>query len=195
MAVFMTLTIGGAATPAVALSAPVGSAPERVHPPVVAEADAVPGIAPQDTDESAVYLDENGQVLPIENPTEADSEVAPAAACTPVSGRDNPHRSATGVAVSGHGWWGKGTCTKDLAKVYNCLYEWYTDNTWRRKACSKTETLKPGTGGSSHRTAARHNCTNTSAASWRNHVDVDVIGEGDTGERPYRQADVACQVY
>ncbi|WP_425581448.1 hypothetical protein [Streptomyces stramineus] len=46
----------------------------------------------------------------------------------------------------------------------------------------------------SQRTAARHNCTNTSKASWRNHVDVDVNGQGDTADRPYRQADVACQV-
>ncbi|WP_229890401.1 hypothetical protein [Streptomyces mashuensis] len=195
MAVFTTLAIGGVSTPATALSIPTESAPDRIHSQAVAKEDAVPGIAPQGIDDSAVYLDEDGQVLPMENPTDVDSEAALAAACTPVSGRDNPHRSGTGVAVSGHGWWGKGTCTKDRAKVYNCLYEWYTDNTWRRKACSETETLKPGTGGSSYRTAARHNCTNTSAASWRNHVDVDVIGESDTGERPYRQADVACQVF
>ncbi|MFI9307226.1 hypothetical protein [Streptomyces triculaminicus] len=186
----MTLAIGGVSTPAMAVSIPVESAPEGIH-----QGDAVPGIAPQGVDDTAVYLDEDGKVLPTGNPTNVDSGATLAAACTPESGRDNPHRSATGVAVSGHGWWGKGTCTKDRAKVYNCLYEWYTDNTWRRKACSETETLKPGTGGSSYRTAARHDCTNTSAASWRNHVDVDVIDESDTGERPYRQAEVACQVF
>ena len=36
---------------------------------------------------------------------------------------------------------------------------------------------------------------NTLTTSWRNHVDVDVIGEVDTGEWPYNQANVACRVY
>jgi hypothetical protein len=30
--------------------------------------------------------------------------------------------------------------------------------------------------------------------SWRNHVDVDVIGEWDTAEKPMRQADVDGRV-
>jgi hypothetical protein len=42
---------------------------------------------------------------------------------------------------------------------------------------------------------ARARCNNTSLTSWRNHVDVDVIGEIDTGERPYNQANVACRVF
>ncbi|WP_257578072.1 hypothetical protein [Streptomyces sp. JJ38] len=114
------------------------------------------------------------------------------AGCTPYSGRDNPHYS--GGDVSGHGWWKKGTCTENRAVVYNCLYEWYTDNSWRRKACSEKETLKPYTG-SGQRTVARAKCDNRAQTSWRNHVDVDVIGQGDTAERPYRQAEVDCRVY
>lgn len=113
--------------------------------------------------------------------------------CTPVSGRDNPHRSGTGVAASGHGWWDKGNCDNDRANVFNCLYEWYTDNSWVQKACSPTKELKPG-GGSSNRTVARRDCTDTERTSWRNHVDVDVIGEIDTAEKPMNQADVNCRV-
>ncbi|PXY31483.1 hypothetical protein BAY60_03660 [Prauserella muralis] len=78
--------------------------------------------------------------------------------------------------------------------MYNCLYEWYTDNTWRQKACSPTAELRPG-GGRGNRTTARHACANTLPTSWRNHVDVDVIGEIDTSEWPYNQANVACRVY
>lgn len=78
---------------------------------------------------------------------------------------------------------------------YNCLYEYYTDGTWRQKACSDVERLRPGTGGSSYRTVARENCDATNEQiSWRNHVDVDVVGEGDTSEWPYRQAEVYCTV-
>jgi hypothetical protein len=153
-------------------------------------AEAVPGIAPAGSDETAVYLDSAGQVIAMGTAGTDDA----LRACTPVSGRDNPHRSSTGVAVSGHGWWGKGNCSNNRAKVYNCLYEWYTDNTWRQKACSDKKELSPGTGGSSNRTVARRDCHTTQATSWRNHVDVDVIGEGDTAEWPYRQADVACRV-
>ncbi|MEU7001450.1 hypothetical protein [Nonomuraea sp. NPDC046570] len=133
-----------------------------------------------------------GRVIPaLKGPT-TDSETA-LIGCTPVSGRDNPHRSGTGVAVSGHGWWDKGNCSNDRANVQNCLYEWYTDNTWRQKACSPVKELKPG-GGSSNRTVARHDCDGTQLTSWRNHVDVDVIGEIDTAERPMNQANVNCLV-
>ncbi|MFB6842700.1 hypothetical protein, partial [Streptomyces sp. NPDC056361] len=114
--------------------------------------------------------------------------------CTPVSGRDNPHRSSTGVAASGHGWWEKGNCSNDRAKVFNCLYEWYTDNTCRQQACSETKTLKPG-GGSTQHTTARRDCRDTQRTSWRNHGDVDVIGEIDSGEKPMNQAEMDCRVY
>lgn len=150
---------------------------------------AGPGVAPPGAATTAVFLDGAGRTIP----TDKNAEVA-LWHCTPVSGRDNPHRSSTGVAVSGHGWWDKGTCSNNRANVYNCLYEWYTDNTWRQKACSPIKELAPG-GGSGNRTTARRNCDNTSYTSWRNHVDVDVIGEADTAEWPYRQANVYCRVF
>ncbi|MFF4325849.1 hypothetical protein [Streptomyces sp. NPDC001591] len=42
---------------------------------------------------------------------------------------------------------------------------------------------------------ARRDCRDDQRTSWRNHVDVDVIGEIDTGEKPMNQADVNCRVY
>jgi hypothetical protein len=155
--------------------------------------EAVPGVAPPGAGETATYLDAQGQEISPDTAPEGDAEAA-AIGCTPESGRDNPHRSSTGVAVSGHGWWNKGNCSNDRANVFNCIYEWYTDNTWRRKDCSVTKELRPRRAGGG-RTTARRECANTAVTSWRNHVDVDVIGEIDTAENPMRQNDVACRVF
>lgn len=69
----------------------------------------------------------------------------------------------------------------------------YTDGTWRRKACGENGNLKPG-GGSARRVPARRDCDTADMTSWRNHVDVDVNWEVDSGEVRNRQADVACRV-
>ncbi|WP_239481458.1 hypothetical protein [Streptomyces sp. CS014] len=186
IAVLASLTIGGASAAPTTASDRDGDARPGA---------AVPGVAPSDSDTSAVYLDSAGRVMDMDAAEEASAARQPTApGCTPASGRDNPHRSGTGVAASGHGWWKKGNCSNDRAKVFNCLYEWFTDNTWWQKACSDTKTLKPG-GGSTHRTAARRDCRGTQRTSWRNHVEVDVIGEIDTGEKPMNQAEVNCRVY
>lgn len=151
-------------------------------------ANAVPGVAPAGAGATAVFLDLSGQVIP--------RTVFPASAqaCTPGSGRDEPHISSTAWAVSGHGWWTKGTCTASQADVYNCLYEWYTDNSWRQKACSAHERIYAG-GGSANRTDAHADCWTSDRTSWRNHVDVDVVGQSDTGEWPYTAATPPCRVY
>ena len=50
-------------------------------------------------------------------------------------------------------------------------------------------------GGAGNRSNARHVCHSTSQTiSWRNHEDVDVIGQVDDGNKPYRQANVNCVV-
>lgn len=186
----------GAAQPATAS----GSGPTSTY---ASYEDAVPGVAPAGSEATAIYLGSAGQPLDLDSagqPVSTDwaeaTNVQEAAIgpCTPYSGRDNPHRSSTGVAVSGHGWWDKGDCSNNRANVYNCLYEWYTANTWRQKKCSSKKELAPG-GGSSNRTVARRDCANTLYTSWRNHVDVDVIGEWDTAENPMRQAEIYCRVY
>jgi hypothetical protein len=193
---FTIVTISG---PLSAANAQAGGTGGGAVP--VSYENAVPGLAPAGTADNAVYLDRQGRRI---------SEWAPGAAtqksstqesrvqgarlgCTPVSGRDDPHYSSGDV--SGHGWWKKGTCTAATAHVYNCLYEWYTDNTWRQKACSSTRQLRPYTG-SGDRTVARAQCNPTSGyISWRNHVDVDADGQVDTAEKPYNQANVICVVF
>jgi len=181
----LTVVFGVATTPAQA-------SPQRAETWVASTVDAVPGIAPSDADAIAVYRDSAGRTIAA--PSSPRTLAAPLIGCTPESGHDNPHRSGTGIAVSGHGWWKKGTCSNDRAKVTNCLYEWYTDYSWRLKKCSETKELRPYTG-SGQRTVARRDCDDTNMTSWRNHVDVDVLGEIDSGEKPYRQANVACRVY
>jgi hypothetical protein len=195
----LTLGIGALG---VAISPAAAAQPAGPHARLAyaSHAAAVPGIAPSGADRTAVFLDSAGRVIPAlsasraSSPADAAGPMSIDSGCTPVSGRDNPHRSSTGIAVSGHGWWDKGTCTNNTANVINCLYEYYTDNSWRQKACSPTQTLAPG-GGSGNRTTARRDCGDTQDTSWRNYVDVDVIGESDTPEQPYNQADVLCRVY
>lgn len=197
----VTLAVGGLSTPAAIASTSEGNRPGGSSAPL-SPAEAVPGIAPPGAAKTAVYRDGSGRRISVPTSPSAastsgksgDSGKSARIGCTPDSGRDNPHRSATGVVVSGHGWWDKGNCSNNRAEVYNCLYEWYTDNSWRQKACSSKKVLKPG-GGSSNRTVARHDCQGTQPTSWRNHVDVDVIDEIDTGENPMRQADANCRVY
>ena len=158
----------------------------------VSYAAAVPGLAPAGVADKAVYRDQLGNLM---SPPSSAETTPPSAmlGCTPGSGRDNPHYSSGDV--SGHGWWTKGSCTSATAHVVNCLYEWYTDNSWRQKACSENEKLKPYTG-SGQRTVARARCNPTSGLiSWRNHVNVDVDGQVDSSEVPYNQANVVCVVY
>ncbi|WP_329102485.1 hypothetical protein OG792_24065 [Micromonospora sp. NBC_01699] len=184
----------GVVSIAVALPASASTAVEPAAPHAamfVPSALAVPGIAPSDADETAVYLDSTGRVMPRATGPDGATQRA-LIGCTPFSGKDNPHWSDPDV--SGHGYWDKGTCSNNRANVYNCLYEFYTDNTWRQKACSPVEELAPG-GGSANRTVARVRCADRTNTSWRNHVDVDVIGEIDTGETPHNQAIVDCRVY
>jgi hypothetical protein len=167
----------------------------------VTYANAVPGLAPAGKADNAPYLDRQGRRISDWGPgVTAQSSATQQAelgsarlGCTPVSGRDDPHYSSGDV--SGHGWWKKGTCTAATAHVYNCLYEWYTDNTWRQKDCSPSKQLRPYTG-SGDRTVARAQCNPSSGyISWRNHVDVDADGQVDTAEKPYNQADVICVVF
>lgn len=155
---------------------------------------AVPGVAPPGSDLTAVYLDSNGQVMSMSTSQSTQGTDTALFGCTPVSGRDNPHRSSTGFAVSGHGSWDRGSCSNSRADVLNCLYEFYTDGSYRQKACSAVVELSPG-GGSGNRTTARRDCNDAGKTTWRNHVNVDVKGEIDSNEVPYNQADVYCRVY
>jgi hypothetical protein len=156
-------------------------------------ANAVPGRAPSDIGNRARYVDERGQVINLaRSEAPGGGAVTPKSSCQPISLPDNPHYSSPDV--SGHGQWEKGNCTSSTAHVWNCVYEYYTDGTWRRKGCSAKVQLKPKSV-SNNRTTARRACNSTGQLiSWRNHVDVDVDGQSDPPDEPYRQADVACVV-
>ncbi|MER7168162.1 hypothetical protein ABT336_19095 [Micromonospora sp. NPDC000207] len=184
-------SLGKVPVVAVANAPAAGAEPAGLHVGArfVSFVDAEPGIAQPGADETAVYLDSDGNVIPIDPQPASESTLI---GCTPENMPDNPHWSSPDV--SGHGAWKKGNCNNDRANVYNCLYEWYTDNTWRQKACSSVRELRPYTGGA-ERTVARRTCNDRNWTSWRNHIDVDVIGEVDTGEQPYKQANVDCRVY
>lgn len=177
------------------LASGASGAAQGAEPARVSYEDAVPGVAPADVDSNAVYYDQAGREITSGGSglaSTAETSVSPQAiGCTPGSGRDNPHPSSGDV--SGHGWWTKGTCTADTAHVYNCLYEYYTDGSFRQKACSETVQVGPG-GGRGKRSTARATCSSTLTTTWRNHVDVDVDGQIDTGEQPYNAATIACRV-
>ncbi|WP_201787282.1 hypothetical protein [Actinoplanes sp. TFC3] len=180
VAVALAVALLSTGASAVAASPASGAAP----------AAARPGLAPAGA--GGTYLDQKGNVLSMRGANAGPAGSAQLLGCTPGNGADNPHYTAPDV--SGHGTYVKGSCTNNTAKVFNCLYEFYTDNTWRQKACSTTVTVTAG-GGSGNRSNARHACDSTGQAiSWRNHEDVDVIGEIDTGDTPYRQATVNCVV-
>lgn len=108
------------------IPSPAGGSASDAQTPGVAL--ARPGLAPVGA--TGKYLDEQGRVLSITGfDIDAGTNVA-LFGCTPGNGADNPHY--TSPDVSGHGTYVKGSCTNNTAKVYNCLYEWYTDATWRR---------------------------------------------------------------
>lgn len=118
--------------------------------------------------------------------------------CNPDTGVDNPHMSSTGWAVSGHGWWNKGTCTGSTAHVTGRLYEWYTNGTsggWVFKAkAGPTKLLRPYNSGGG-RVTARKNCEASSLTDWLNVVDVDVDGQIDNSEIGEKQARLYCRVW
>jgi hypothetical protein len=170
-------TAAGLAIGLTSFASPADAQPQAQTGGVVTYAEAVPGIAPPDAGVAAGA---------------SDGPRIAASSCQPTSLPDNPHYSAPDV--SGHGQWEKGNCTSNQADVYNCLYEYYTDGTWRRKACSPKVRIYPKSI-SNNRTTARRACDSTGQViSWRNHVDVDVVGQNDPPDTPYRQADVACVV-
>ncbi len=109
--------------------------------------EATPGVPPsQQAAESARVIGKSGQELGTykdvvtKQPTNTQ---AAASACDPDTRADHPH-SPLSVDVSAHGWWNKGNCDNNWADVYNCIFEYYKDGTWRQKKCSNTVRVKPG---------------------------------------------------
>lgn len=137
------------------------------------------------------YKDQSGQVISL-----PDSGVHPDLGCTPEGLPDHPHAPSGEDYVGGHGTWKKGTCHNDTAHVYNCLYEYYSDGYFYKKGCSKTVTLRAGESGRGHRSTVHVPCdSKKKSITWSNRIDVDVIGEIDTGDQPTKKKDVHCVKY
>lgn len=189
---------------AFALTSTSGAAAQDSLPPepiLSTYEDAVPGVEPAESTADVVYLDQSGQAASPERIAQeylsaTDDEPGPPPAqarigCTPVTNPDFPHYSSGDV--SAHGTWGLGTCSAETAHVVNCLYQYYTDGSYRLMKCGERVQIKPGTG-RGFRSNARIACSSRDNTSWRNHVNVDVDGQIDTAEVPYKQNIVDCRV-
>lgn len=204
LAAVMVLAASMASTAGATELMPEGSYAQQVDP------HAVPSVAVTSEAQSAPYVDEEGNFLASSSedlPTQDEvgpiaqkSLVAPKVGCRPTTIVDNPHISSKSSkrAVQGHGAWNKGGCTKATrAKVQSCLFEYFTSGKnagyWVRKNCSPKSELRPG-GGAGNRVTSHNNCVSNRNTSWRNHVDVDVIGIVDDSDTQHRQSIVACYV-
>jgi hypothetical protein len=98
IAVFTLLVVGGTSVSATGASGHEGRLLSDPTPRVTST-EAEPGIAPPDSDKTAVYLDKAGRVMDMSQ----GAGVTPKAGgfrCTPVSGRDNPHVSENKIDMS-----------------------------------------------------------------------------------------------
>lgn len=151
--------------------------------------DWAPGIAPKDLATKAMEQ--------MRANTSGGSEQSALWGCNPDTYSDNPHKSKNGTDVSGHGWWGKGTCDNNRAWVTTRLYEWYNSSSGGGAFFFKKESRNDvGAKGKSGyaRVNARLRCSSTKRTTWMNAVDVDVISEVDNSERSMKKADVYCRV-
>ena len=121
--------------------------------------------------------------------------------CTFETKGDNPHKSANDLDVSVHGWW------NDLSQPdcptyadvevrlqglwcwnppFNCAYITLPSESAHNEERYKARNLGGG------RTNARHPCASTTEVSFRNVIDVDLVGVGDPSGYEYMYAEVAC---
>ncbi len=89
------------------------------------------------------------------------------------------------LAMSGHGWWIKGTTKATKAKVTIWL-EVKSGSSWRVVG-KGAKTVYPG-GGSARRATARMVCASGPTApgakwTYRTRIDVDLVGHADSGEQ------------
>lgn len=165
---------------------PQSTAIVRTGPP---PKDWSPGVAPDDVSVSQADLE---KAAPRNN-----EGVSTAWGCNPDTYADNPHTAKNGKDVSGHGWWGKGTCSNNKAWVTTRLYEWYNKSGGGGAFFFKKENrVKVGAKKTSgyKRVNARVKCASKTRTTWMTAVDVDVVSEVDNSERASKKASVACRV-
>lgn len=115
--------------------------------------------------------------------------------CSPHAHAENPHTS--GSDVSAHGFWKKNNCSNSRAKVRVDLAAFWGNRrtgvgSWIT-ITSNTREIRSG-GGRGQRVTARAYCHKSAhPVSWRNLVDVDVIGERDWPGRQENIKTLHCQ--
>ena len=137
-------------------------------PVSVASVAADPTPAPAPTDSSASEASDSAI-------TARTSDSADAAVCTANTNGDYVHRSSTGFAASGHGWWTNVNCNTTLADVTVQLQQYYSDGVWRNVGSPGKARVASG-GGAGNRATGRVDCVNSSRSGWRSIVDVDLVG-------------------
>ena len=114
--------------------------------------------------------------------------------CTFGSWGDDPHKSGNDVSV--HGWW------TDLSPP-DCPPSAYVEVWLSAAGCitgwgcfwvelDHNEQIHTAGGGAGHRTNARHPCLNSEEITFKNAVDVDLIGVGDPSGLDIRIKNVFC---
>lgn len=103
---------------------------------------------------------------------------------------DNPHLS--NGYVSAHGCYTGGP-KGGLAKVRNWLERKNANGKWERVATGRTVTVPQGCG-RGKRSNARAKCRSFNPTTYRNVVDVDIIGAVDSPAKAYRVNTVNCRV-
>lgn len=101
-------------------------------------------------------------------------EVGAQAVCAAYTRGDNVHRSSTGFAASGHGWWDNVNCSATYADVTVQLQQYYGDGVWRNQGSAGKARVLSG-GGSGQRATGRADCIISSYTGWRGIVDVDLV--------------------
>jgi hypothetical protein len=120
-----------------------------------------------------------------------------AGGCTFETRGDWPHLSGGDVSV--HGWW------NDLAPGYCPTYAdvevwlqawgctpWNCFYSTLLSATAHNEERHTAGGGAGHRTNARHPCAYSQLISFRNVVDVDLVGMADPPGYEYVDKDLLC---
>lgn len=136
---------------------------------------AVPTPAPVPAPAPESELGNETSIVVTAEPKTRPGEFSTAAVCSATTRGDNVHRSSTGFAASGHGWWVNVNCSATQADVTVQLQQYYSDGVWRNRGSAGAERVYSG-GGSGNRANARAVCADSRTTGWRSVVDVDLVG-------------------
>lgn len=111
-------------------------------------------------------------------------------ACSPIADGDHVHGPSSGDA-SGHGWWLRGNCKVNLARVQILLQE-SIGGTWGDVGMPGVGTVPAG-GGSGRWVNARATCASSTQTKWRSVINVSTIGQPGADEFTTATQSLACR--